>query len=76
MNTEGGNEARSLLQRLAIWACHILLVVRMKFASLLANMRLGQGLLVYPLLSSWRSPNITGILLTGILKSKSINQSK
>ena len=72
MNTVGGRELRSLLKLLAIWSCHIWLVVRKKFASLSANLSLGQGLLVYPILifllfPSTRSPDMTGILLTGML---------
>ena len=42
MNTVGGRELRSLLELLAIWFCHIWLVVRIKFASLAANLSLGQ----------------------------------
>ena len=44
MNTVGGGELRSLLELLAkIWSCHIWLVVRIKFASLVAKLSLGQG---------------------------------
>ena len=81
MNTVGGRELRSLLELLAIWSCHIWLVVRINFASRAANLSLGQGLLVYPILRfflspSRRSPDMTGILLTGTLNLNSTNQSK
>ena len=78
MNTVGGRELRSLLELLAIWSCHIWLVVRIKFASLVANLSLGQGLLVYHILfpSSRRSPDMTGMLLAGMLNLNSTNQSK
>ena len=49
MNTVGGRELRSLLEILAIWSCHNWLVVRINFTSLVANLSLGQGLLVYSL---------------------------
>ena len=80
MNTEDGRELRSLLELLAIWSCHIWLV---NFASLTANLSLGQGLLVDPILlffipPSRRSPGMTGIhvLLTGMLNLNSTHQSK
>ena len=41
MNTVGGRELRSLLELVAIWSCHIWLVVRIKFASSAANLSLG-----------------------------------
>ena len=77
MNTAVGRELQSLLELLAIWSCHIWLV-RIKFA---ANLSLGQGLLVYLILlfflpPSRRSPDMTGILLTGMLNLNSTNQSK
>ena len=80
MNTVGGRELQSLLELLAIWSCHISLVVRIKFASLTANVGLNQGLLVYPiplffLPLSRRSPDMTRILLTGMLNLISTNQS-
>ena len=56
MNTVGGRELRSLLELLAIWSCHIWLVVRIKFASLVANLSLGQGLLVYHILLFFPPP--------------------
>ena len=64
MNTVGGRELRYLPELLAIWSCHIWLVVSIKFASLEANLSLGQGLLVYPILlffvpPSRRSPDMT-----------------
>ena len=43
---------RSLLHLSERWLCHILLVGRMKFASLEANLSLGQGLLVNLILLS------------------------
>ena len=81
MNTVGGRELRSLLELLAIWSCHIWLVVRINFASLAANLNLGQGLLVYHILCFFlplfrRSPDMTVILLTGMLNLNSTNQSK
>ena len=81
MNTVGGGELRSMLELLAIWSGHIWLVVRIKFASLAANLSLGQGLLVYPILlfflpPSRRSPDMTEIFLSGMLNHNSTNQSK
>ena len=65
MNTVGDREVRSLLQILAIWSCHIWLVIKMKFASIL-----GQGILIYHILLFFRPssgiPNMTEILLTGM----------
>ena len=60
---------------------HIWLVVRLKFASLAAKICLGQSILVGPILlfflpASRRGPDMTGILLTGMLSLNSINQSK
>ena len=52
MHTVGGRELRSLLDLLAIWSCHIWLVVRIK--KLLQMQQIwgfGQGLLVYPILT-------------------------
>ena len=46
MNTVGGKDLRSLLELLAIWSCHNWLAFRIKFASLVTNLSLGQGLLV------------------------------
>ena len=80
MNTVGGRELRSLLKLLAIRSCHIWLVVRITFASLAANLSLGQVLLIYPLLfflpPSRGSPDMTGILLTGMLNLNSTSLSK
>ena len=56
MNTVGGRELRSLLELLAIWSCHIWLVVRIKFASLMANLSLGHGLLFYHILLFFLPP--------------------
>ena len=61
-------------------ACHFGLVGRMILASLEANLGGGWGLFVYPillfsLLLSGRSPNMTEILLTGTLSLNSISQS-
>ena len=75
----GGRELRSLLQFSERWPCHIWLVGRMLFSALEANLGLGQGLLVYPILIflplSWRSPGMTEILLIGTLNlNQSINQ--
>ena len=71
---------RSLLQLLAIWSCHIWLDINIKFASFSATLSMGKGLLVYSihcfLLSSRRSPDMTGILLTGMFNLNAINQSK
>ena len=39
MHTVGGRELRSLLELLAIWSCHIWPAVRIKIASLAANLR-------------------------------------
>ena len=81
MNTVGGRELWSLLVLLAIWSCHIWLVFRIELAPLEANLSMGQGLLVYPILlfflpPSRRSPDMTGVLLTGMLNINSTNQSK
>ena len=77
----GGRELRSLLELLSMWSCHIWLVVRIIFASLAANLSLGQGLLVCSILlffhpPSRRSPDVTGMLLTVMLNLNSANQSK
>ena len=77
----GSRELRTLLELLAIWFCHIWLVVRINFASLAQNFSLAQDLSVYPILlfflpPSRRSPGMTGILLTGMLNLNSANQSK
>ena len=81
MNTVSGKDLRSLLELLAIWSCHIWLAVRIIFASLVTNLSLGQGLLVYSILFFFlpptrRNPDMTGILLTGMLNLNSTNQSK
>ena len=65
---------RSLLQLLDRWPCHILLIDRLKFASLKANLVGSWGLLVYSILLfylplSGRSLDMTEILLTGTLKT-------
>ena len=80
VNTFGGKEAQSLLQLSESWPCQIWLVGRMKFASLEANLCLGQGLLVNPILlfflpPSERSHDMTEILLNLMLNLNSINQS-
>ena len=56
MNTVGGRELGSLLELLAICSRHIRLVVRIKFASRVANLSLGQGLLVYHILIFFLPP--------------------
>ena len=56
MNTVCSRELRSLLELLEIWSCHIWLVVMIKFASLVANLSLGQGLLVYHIFLFFLSP--------------------
>ena len=81
MNTVVSRELRSLLELLAIWSFNMRLFVRINFASLGANLRLGQGLIVYPILLfflpfSRRSPDMTGIVLTGMLNLHSTDQSK
>ena len=81
MNSVGGRELLSLLVLLAIWSCHIWIVVRIKFALLAANLSLRQDLLVYPILlfflpSSRRSPVMNGILVTWMLNLYSSNQFK
>ena len=74
-----GKVMQSLLQLSERWPCHVWLDGRMRFSSLEANLSLGQGLLVNPILrfcipSSGRSPGITEILLTWMLNlNKSIN---
>ena len=82
--SKGGSEVHSLLQLSERWTCHtcIWLVGKMRLVSLEANVWVGWGLLVYSillfsLLLSGRSPNMTLILLTGTLSLcySSFNQS-
>ena len=50
MNSVGGRELRSLLELLAIWSCHIWLVVRIMYAKHGANLSLCQDISVYSIL--------------------------
>ena len=71
----------SLQQLSERWLCHIWSVGRMKYASLEANLGVGQGLLDHPilpfsLLHSGRSLDMTEILFTGTLSLNSIKKQK
>ena len=67
-----GRVVRSLLQISERWPCHTWPVVRMKFAPL--GGKFGWDLLIYPILFSLRSSDMTEILLTVTLSRNPINQ--